>query len=152
MKHMKYLSLIAFVALVLGGGTLIGTGNLPGPWYEGLAKPFFNPPNWLFGPAWTVLYILIGIAGWLVWQRDRSSAPMKIWWLQLALNFAWSPVFFNAQQIGAALVVVAAMLVSILAFIVAAWRNDRLAAWLFVPYALWVAFATLLNASIWWLN
>ena len=149
---MKYLTLIAFIALVLGGGTLIGTGNLPGPWYEGLAKPFFNPPNWLFGPAWTVLYILIGIAGWLVWQRDRSSAAMKIWWLQLALNFAWSPVFFTAQQIGLALVVVAAMLASILAFIIAAWPRDRAAAWLFTPYALWVAFATLLNASIWWLN
>lgn len=149
---MKYLSLIGFIVLVLGGGTLIGTGNMPGPWYEGLAKPFFNPPNWLFGPAWTVLYILISIAGWLVWQRDRSSAPMMIWWVQLALNFAWSPVFFTAQQIGAALVVVAAMLVAILAFIVAAWPRDRVAAWLFVPYAMWVAFATLLNASIWVLN
>ena len=149
---MKYLSLIGFIVLVLGGGTLIGTGNMPGPWYEGLAKPFFNPPNWLFGPAWTVLYILISIAGWLVWQRDRSSAPMMIWWVQLALNFAWSPVFFTAQQIGAALVVVAAMLVAILAFIFAAWPGDRAAAWLFVPYAMWVAFATLLNASIWVLN
>ncbi len=133
---------------------LIGTfGNLPGPWYDGLAKPFFNPPNWLFGPAWTVLYILIGIAGWLVWQRERSSTAMKIWWLQLALNFAWSPVFFTAQQIGLALVIVLAMLASILAFILPHRPGARsLPPGCSCPTRSGWPFATLLNASIWWLN
>jgi benzodiazapine receptor len=77
---------------------------------------------------------------------------MRLWWTQLALNFLWSPVFFAAHWIGLALVVILLMLVAILAFIVAAWRLDRVATWLFVPYAAWVAFASLLNGSIWMLN
>ena len=87
-----------------------------------------------------------------MWRHARDSLAMKLWWLQLGLNFAWSPIFFAAQQIGAALVVVLALLVTILAFIAAAWNRDRQAAWLFVPYAAWVAFASLLNASILALN
>jgi benzodiazapine receptor len=141
-----------FILLVVGGGMLIGFVTVPGPWYEALAKPSFNPPNWLFGPVWTILYVLIAIAGWRTWQRERFGTPMKLWWLQLLLNFLWSPSFFAMQQVGLALVVVLAMLVTILAFIVASWKVDRLAAWLFVPYAAWVAFASLLNASIWLLN
>ena len=144
--------LLAFLVLVVGGGLLIGFLTLPGAWYEALQKPSFNPPNWLFGPAWTTLYVLIAIAGWRVWLRDRAGSLMKLWWLQLALNFLWSPVFFGLQLIAPALLVVAAMLVSILAFIGIAWQRDRLAALLFVPYAAWVAFATLLNAAIWQLN
>ena len=141
-----------FVLLVVGGGLLIGFFTAPGPWYEALAKPSFNPPNWLFGPVWTVLYVLIAIAGWRIWQHERPGKAMKLWWLQLALNFLWSPVFFALHQIGLALVVILALLVAILAFIAIAWKLDRLAAWLFVPYAAWVAFASLLNASIWMLN
>lgn len=145
-------AIIPFLLLVVGGGQLIGFLTIPGPWYEALAKPFFNPPNWLFGPVWTVLYVLIAIAGWRIWRRDPRGTAMKLWWLQLVLNFLWSPSFFAMQQIGLALVVVLAMLATILAFIAAAWNVDRLSAWLFVPYAAWVAFASLLNASIWWLN
>lgn len=145
-------AIIPFLLLVVGGGQLIGFLTMPGPWYEALAKPFFNPPNWLFGPVWTVLYVLIAIAGWRIWRRDPRGTPMKLWWLQLLLNFLWSPSFFAMQQVGLALVVVLAMLATILAFIAAAWNVDRIAAWLFVPYAAWVAFASLLNASIWLLN
>lgn len=148
----RYVSLILFLALVLGGGFALGFLTAPGEWYAGIAKPAFNPPAWLFGPVWTVLYILIAIAGWRVWQRDRSGWPMTLWWAQLALNFLWTPVFFAAHQIGLALVVILLMLAAILAFIVTAWRLDRVAAWLFVPYAAWVAFASLLNGSIWMLN
>jgi benzodiazapine receptor len=148
----RYLALALFVGLVLGGGTLIGLWNIPGPWYEALEKPWFNPPNWLFGPAWTVLYILIGIAGWRTWEYNRSGRAMKLWWTQLLLNFLWSPVFFTLHSIGGALVVVSLMLLSILAFIAVSWNRDRAAALLFVPYAAWVAFATTLNAAIWWLN
>jgi len=136
----------------VGGGLLIGFLTTPGPWYEALTKPSFNPPNWLFGPAWAILYVLIAIAGWRIWRLDPRGTPMKLWWLQLALNFLWSPTFFAMQQVGLALVVVLAMLATILAFVAAAWNVDRLAAWLFVPYAAWVAFASLLNASIWMLN
>lgn len=148
----RYVSLILLLALVLGGGFALGFLTAPGEWYAGIAKPAFNPPAWLFGPVWTVLYILIAIAGWRVWQRDRSGWPMTLWWAQLALNFLWTPVFFAAHQIGLALVVILLMLAAILAFIVTAWRLDRVAAWLFVPYAAWVAFASLLNGSIWMLN
>lgn len=106
----------------------------------------------MFGPVWTVLYILIAIAGWSVWLRDRGSWPMELWWSQLTLNFLWSPIFFSAHRIGFALAVILALLAVILAFIAAAWRQDRMAAWLFAPYAAWVAFASVLNASIFALN
>ena len=99
---------------------------------------------------------------WVAWSRRpwRKSLPgvhpscscRRLWWAQLALNFLWSPVFFGAHQLGLALVVILLMLTAILAFIAAAWRLDRGAAWLFVPYAAWVAFASLLNGSIWMLN
>jgi benzodiazapine receptor len=145
-------AIIPFLLLVVGGGMLIGFLTTPGPWYEALAKPPFNPPNWLFGPVWTILYVFIAVAGWRIWRQDRKGTPMKLWWLQLVLNFLWSPTFFAMQQVGLALIVVLAMLATILAFIAAAWNVDRLSAWLFVPYAAWVAFATLLNASIWLLN
>ena len=148
----RYLVLVLFLVLVVGGGAAIGSMNLPGPWYEALSKPPFNPPNWVFGPAWTILYVLVAIAGWRIWERDRGGPAMKAWWAQMLLNFAWSPVFFTLQSVGGALFIVVLMLAAILAFIGLAWNRDRIAALLFLPYAAWVSFATLLNASILWLN
>jgi translocator protein len=148
----KWIELTAFLLLVSGGGLLIGFLTMPGEWYASLNKPSFNPPNWLFGPAWTSLYILIAIAGWRVWRSAPQSSAMKVWWVSLGLNFLWSPVFFGSQQIGLGLVVVLAMLISILAFIAAARHVDGPSSLLFVPYAAWVAFASLLNASIFYLN
>ncbi len=148
----RTLSLVLFLGLVLGGGLAIGVLVAPGEWYAGLAKPAFNPPNWIFGPTWAVLYILIAVAGWRVWQRDRTGWPVKLWWAQLVLNFLWTPVFFGAHQIGLALVVILLLLAAILGFIATAWRRDRIAAWLFAPYAAWVAFASALTASIFALN
>lgn len=148
----RTLSLALFLLLVVGGGLAIGFFTAPGEWYAGLAKPPFNPPNWLFGPVWTLLYVLIAIAGWLVWRRQSGSTAMTLWWVQLALNFLWSPVFFAVQSIGGALAVISALLVTILALIALAWREHRTAALLFLPYAAWVAFATVLNASILMLN
>lgn len=145
-------AIIPFVLVVVGGGLLVGFFTAPGLWYEALTKPSFNPPNWLFGPVWIILYVLIAIAGWRVWQRERTGVPIKLWWLQLLLNFLWSPVFFALHQVGFALVVILALLATVLAFIAATWNLDRFAAWLFVPYAAWVAFASLLNGSIWALN
>lgn len=148
----RTLALILFLALVLGGGLVLGYLTSPGEWYAGLDKASFNPPAWLFGPVWTVLYILIAIAGWLVWQHDRAGGPMKLWWAQLALNFLWTPVFFGAHQPGLALAVILLLLAAILGFIATTWRVHRLAAWLFAPYAAWVAFASVLNAAIVALN
>jgi translocator protein len=144
--------LILFVALSFGGGTLLGVLNVPGDWYAALAKPPFNPPDWIFGPVWSVLYIFIGIAGARTFARGPSSAAMLAWWLQLALNFAWSPVFFTMQRPDLALGVIVPMLAAILAFIALTWRADRLSGLLFLPYAAWVGFATLLNFEIWRLN
>jgi translocator protein len=146
------LTLLFFILLVLGGGTLIGFITLPGEWYAGLAKPPFNPPNWIFAPVWTLLYIMVAVAGRRTWQRGPRSAAMVVWFVQLVLNFIWSPVFFGAHRIGAALVVIVTLLAAIIAFIVMCWPRDRTAALLFTPYAAWVAFATLLNGAIWHLN
>jgi tryptophan-rich sensory protein len=146
------LALVLFLVLVAGGGLLIGWFTAPGEWYAHLQKPAFNPPNWIFAPVWTVLYVLIAIVGWRAWQREAPALPMTLWWVQLALNFLWSPTFFAAHRIGLALVIVLLLLAVILAFIAASWRLDRVAALLFAPYAVWVAFASVLNASILMLN
>ena len=141
-------SLLGFLILTVGGGLAIGLFTLPGEWYAGLVKPSFNPPNWIFGPVWTALYIMIAIAGWRIYQRDPSGLAMKFWWMALALNFLWSPVFFGAQLLGMALFIILMLLAAILAFIVRARAADKTAALLFAPYAAWVAFASLLNASL----
>jgi benzodiazapine receptor len=144
--------LVAFIVLVLGGGTAIGALTGPDVWFASLAKPSFNPPNWLFAPVWTVLYILVGIAGWLVWTRARAGAAMKLWWVQLGLNFLWSPVFFGLHRIDVALVIIGLMLLAIWGFVALTARRLPSAAALFVPYGLWVSFATVLNATFWLLN
>jgi tryptophan-rich sensory protein len=145
-----------FLVLVLGGGLVMGRLFMPGEWFAGLAKPWFNPPGWLFGPVWTVLYVCIAVAGWRVWNGDgkvdRKGVVMKLWWVQMGLNFLWTPVFFGAHQIGLALVVIVGLLAVIVGFIVAAWRKEAVAAWLFVPYAGWVGFASVLNGAIWGMN
>jgi len=143
--------LLAFLVIVIGGGLLIGFTIQPGEWYAALAKPPFNPPNWVFAPVWTLLYVLIAFAGARTFERG-GGAGLALWVAQLALNFAWTPVFFGLHRIGAGLVVIVALLAAILAFIATRWNADRVSALLFVPYAAWVAFATLLNASILALN
>lgn len=148
----RWLSLSLFLLLVVGGGFVSGFVAAPGQWYADLVKPPFNPPPWLFGPVWTGLYVLVAIAGWRVWQRERDGPAMVAWWVQLAFNFLWSPVFFLARNLLLALVIVTFMLAMILTFIGLGRRLDPVAAWLFVPYAAWVAFAGVLNAAIWWLN
>lgn len=133
--------------VVIGGG--IGVITLPGAWYVGLQKPWFTPPNWLFGPMWTTLYVLIGWVGARKWLYGGAA---RLWWAQMALNFLWSPVFFGAQQPFAALLVIVAMWAVIAGFILREWRNDRLSAVLFLPYLAWVSLATALNAAIVILN
>lgn len=143
--------LIVFLILTLGGGLLIGYLTAPGPWYDTLVKPAFNPPSWAFGPAWTILYFLIAIAGTRVWIRELDT-PLRLWFAQLTFNFVWPPIFFGAQRPDLALAIIAALLVLILAFIAAVWKSDRVSALLFVPYAAWVGFASLLNLEFVRLN
>ena len=146
------LQLLVFVVGVVGIGWLIGATNLPGEWYAALAKPGFVPPNWAFPVAWTILYIMIAVAGWRTFRREPSGRAMQVWAAQLALNFVWSPAMFTMHQIGAALVILICLFVAIVTYISIEMSRDRLAAALFIPYAAWVAFAGLLNAAIWRLN
>lgn len=148
----RWIALVVFLVLVVGGGLVIGFLTVPGEWYAQLSKPAFNPPNWIFAPVWTVLYVMIAVAGWRTFERNRSSAAMRSWWAQLALNFAWSPVFFAAHQTGAALLIIFLLFIAILAFMVISAKQDRVTALMFAPYAAWVLFASLLNGAIWLLN
>ena len=141
---------VVFLLAVVGIGLLIGTVTRPDGWYAALAKPSFNPPNWIFAPVWTVLYVMIAIAGARTWER--ASGGSDLWLAQMALNFAWTPVFFGLHLPGLALAIIIALLIAILAFIASRWHADRVSALLFVPYAAWVAFASVLNAAIATLN
>lgn len=143
--------LLFFFALV-AAAALTGQAFQPGEWYEGLAKPDFTPPNWIFPVAWTALYILIAIAGWRVWRAPEGRAALGVWIVALGLNAAWSFLMFGQHAIGLALVDIYALLAAIFAFIVLAWKADRPAALLFVPYAAWVSFASVLNLAVWQLN
>ena len=151
MRASEFGSLCLFLALVLGGGLTIGILTAPGAWYAALSKPPFNPPNWIFAPVWTTLYIMIAIAGWRVW-RPKSNRPIQLWWAQLVLNFIWSPIFFTAHRIDIALGVIVLLLITIISFIMTTWRRDKIASLLFVPYAAWVAFASVLNGVLLYLN
>jgi tryptophan-rich sensory protein len=142
----------AFVVGVVAIGGLIGVTSLPDAWYQSLAKAPWNPPNWVFAPAWFTLYVLIGIAGARTAMRDLASPRMLVWILQMVLNFAWSPTWFSLHQVWPAFALISAILLLILTFIALSWKVDRVAAWLFVPYALWVAFASSLNLAIGILN
>lgn len=147
----SFLVLSAFLVITLGGGLSIGMVSPPGEWYERLRKPTFNPPKRVFAPAWTILYILVAIAGWRTWQ-DGNSGALALWAVQLALNFAWSPVFFRAHAPRAALGIVLALLIAVIVFILKEAARNTIAMLLFVPYAMWIAFAALLNAAIIRLN
>ena len=141
---------LAFLVAVVGIGLLTGTVTRPDGWYAALVRPSFNPPNWVFAPVWTVLYVMIAIAGARTWER--ASGGSDLWLAQMALNFAWTPVFFGLHLPGLALAVIVALLIAILVFIATRWRTDRTTALLLVPYAAWVAFASMLNAAIVALN
>lgn len=147
----RFVWLIIFLVVVLGVGFTIGLTIRPGAWYQALEKPFFTPPNWLFGPAWTLVYILIAVAGWRVMVTQGLNSPaLRLWLGQMVLNWAWTPVFFGFHQIGFGLVVIACLLATVLAFMLRS--PDRVARWCFAPYALWLCYATALNAAIFALN
>jgi benzodiazapine receptor len=134
----------------------VSTGAGTGDWYRTLAKPSFQPPAWLFGPVWTLLYAVMGVAAWRIWRlgMDRPGVrlALALFAAQLLLNAIWSPVFFGAHQLGAALVVIALLWLVLLPTVVAFARLDGPAAGLLIPYLVWVTFAAVLNAAIWRLN
>ena len=125
-------------------------------WYSTLHKPSFNPPPWLFAPVWSCIYVMIAIAAYMVWKlRSRRPAykiARAVYFIQLALNFSWSIVFFGLHQILGALIVIALLWISIVLNINWFGKFNRVAGWLLYPYLLWVSFATVLNASIYFLN
>lgn len=156
-KRKDILGLVAFLALCLVASGVGGaiTATSVGGWYPTLHKPAFNPPDWVFAPVWTTLYVLMAVAGWRVWRRvghRLNEAALKVFALQLGLNLAWSFIFFGLQQIALALVEIGFLLLSIIATAILFWRADRVAGLLFLPYIFWVALATVLNASLWLLN
>ncbi len=154
---MRWISLLFSVGIcfaVAGIGGRLTAGEVTG-WYRTLARPAIAPPNWVFGPVWTLLYVLMGFAAWLVWQSAPS--PMRTWGLvlflvQLGLNLAWSWIFFHQRAIGAALgeVVLLWAVIAVTTLVFA--RVAPAAAWLMAPYLAWVSFASILNAAYWRLN
>lgn len=143
--------LVCTLAIGFAGGR-ITTPNIPG-WYAGLIKPSFNPPNGVFMPVWTTLYVLMAVAAWRVWGKTGLRLRLHGPWLaQLALNFAWSFIFFGLHAPLPALLELGVLWVAILVTMVAFGRIDRLAGWLLIPYLCWVSFAGVLNFWIWQLN
>lgn len=144
------LLVLCYSVAAVGG---LSTAQSVTEWYPTLVRPWWRPPNWLFGPVWTTLYTAMAIAMWLVWRHAADARrPAALFAMQLALNAAWSPVFFGLRRLDLGLVVIVAMWVAIATTIAAFWRESRLAAALLVPYLAWVSFATTLNAWLWWMN
>lgn len=147
-------ALVASLALAYAAAAF-GAQFGPGAWYAGLEKPFFNPPNWIFGPVWTFLYTAMAVAAWLVWRR-RGERPVRLalvlYAAQLILNALWSWLFFGLHWMGVAFIEIVLLDAVILATLIAFWRAHRGAGALFVPYLAWVSFAAVLNFSLWWLN
>jgi tryptophan-rich sensory protein len=154
-KRTAHRALLAFilVTLVIGAGASIFTEpNIP-TWYAGLNRPSIAPPNWVFAPVWTTLYIMMAVAAWRVWKvRGLKSVELWAWGIQLALNFAWSAIFFSLHRIGAALVEIILLDLAILYTTALFLRRDRIAAVLMLPYLAWTVFATNLTHAFWQLN
>lgn len=149
-----YWALAGWIALTYGAaatGVFVSTGG----WYAGLVKPAWNPPGWLFGPVWTLLYAMMAVAAWLVWREGgwkTRKRELGLYLLQWALNALWTPLFFGMHRPGLAFVEIIVLGLTLLATMMAFWRVRRAAALLLAPYALWVAFAAALNFAIWRLN
>lgn len=149
---------LGFILLCQGAGVvgaLFTTPAIP-TWYAGLIKPAFSPPNWLFAPAWTILYTLMGVSLYLVYQKGLDKKPVRIafflFLFHLIINSLWSIIFFGAKQTGIAFVIIVLMWGLIVALILMFRKINKVASWLLAPYLLWVTFASFLNFAVWWLN
>lgn len=149
----RSLIVLGLFLLVGFAAALPGAAFPPGDWYATLERPFYAPPNGVFGPVWTLLYVLIGVAGWRVWRQVGWQAQaLAPWVTQLLLNALWTPLFFGLHWLGIALIEMTLLGLAIL-WCIAVFRHiDRAAAWMLLPYLAWVGFAWLLNAGFWWLN
>ena len=154
---MRWLGLLTWLGMCFGVAAISGSwtaAEIPG-WYKTLVRPAIAPPNWVFAPVWTLLYALMAVAAWLVWQGEPStwrSWGLVLFLLQLALNFAWSLIFFRLHALGAALVEVLVLWVAIGATTLVFSRVSPLAAGLMAPYWAWVSFASVLNGAFWRVN
>lgn len=148
-------ALLSFILLAeaVGAAASVITRPAVQSWFPDLVKPDFQPPDWLFAPVWVTLYVLMGVAAWRIWRlRGLNNTPLTLYAVQLALNCAWSFIFFGAHRIGLALVEISTLFAAVVATTIAFWRNDRLAGALMLPYIAWVGFATALNYAIFELN
>lgn len=141
----------------LGVGGLAGVATVTGinNWYVYLEKPVFNPPNWVFGPVWSLLYLLMGVTIYRLLSKPKSgerSQAITVFWVQLILNGAWSFIFFNAHQLGWAFAEILLIWLAIIWMIISTHRVDKTAAYIQIPYLLWVSFASVLNGTLWWMN
>lgn len=143
------MSLVIFIAIVAIAAA-VGAQFEPGEWYAGLVKPQWTPPNWLFAPVWSLLYVAIAVAGRRVWHSAAANRARALqWWgAQLALNAVWSWLFFGLHLPEIAFLDLCLLIVAIIGFMASAWRHSRLASLLFAPYLLWVLFAGALNLAI----
>ena len=136
-------------------GSFFTTSAIP-TWYATLEKPFFNPPNWLFGPVWVLLYGMMGVSIYLIWQQlaknQNAGKAMLLFWIHLFFNATWSIIFFGMQNLSLAFLNIAIIWVFILVLIKQFYSINKIASYLLIPYLLWVTFASLLNYSIWQLN
>jgi translocator protein len=147
----NFATFAGFVAVTFIAPAL-GAWAMPGEWYASLRKPSWNPPSWLFGPVWTVLYISMATAAWMVWRRVGSRRALDLYAVQLALNAAWTPIFFGLKMPALAFAEILFLLAAVIATALAFGKAHRVAGLLFVPYVAWVAFATFLNFTLWRLN
>lgn len=151
----KALVCVILVMAAGASGGLITAGSISG-WYAGLEKPPGTPPNWIFGPVWSVLYAMMGFALARVWHFVPAGPSKRqaliAFAIQFALNLAWTPVFFGAHLLLVALLIIAVLWITILMTILAFRKLDRTAAWFLIPYLIWVSYASYLNAGIFWLN
>jgi tryptophan-rich sensory protein len=153
-RRRDVLGLVAFVLLCFGTAALgrAATATSVRDWYPALRKPAWTPPNWLFGPVWTLIYGMMAVAGWLAWRDERTKATTLVFLLQLALNGAWAWIFFGARRPDLAVACVAGLWLAIVATIAASWKISRMAVILLVPYLAWVSFAAALNLAVARLN
>ncbi|MBA2745159.1 MAG: tryptophan-rich sensory protein [Flavisolibacter sp.] len=156
MKNWIRLIIAIGLPLLVGAAGSYFTVTGEGSWYQQINKPDWNPPGKIFGPVWTMLYILMGIAFYLVWKSDVAQTvkakAMTLWGIQLVANFLWSYLFFERQEIGLAFAEILLLWVLILLTIFAFAKLNKLAAWLMVPYISWVSFASILTYTIWKMN
>ena len=154
MDSRSAVGLLVFVGLCFAAA-LSGAFFRPGTWYETLAKPWWRPPNWVFAPAWSVLYLTIALSGWLVWRRAglyAAALPLAVYLFQLVLNAGWSGIFFGLRRPDYAFAELVLLWLSIIATIAVFYPVDKVAAWLLTPYLCWVSFAGILNLTIWRMN